>query len=180
MKAHPKLTKYYDISPKTFCLPKEYSQFSEYFHRNQEKEGRNNIWIVKPIGKSRGRGIQVVNEINQIMYLEPIVIQKYITNPLLINEFKFDMRIYVIVTSFNPLEVFLYKEGFGRMTSQHYNLDLDDLHNNFVHLTNVAINNSKNTQHIQNHYKDENNTNYLLGGSKVSLKTLKEMLMTRN
>ncbi len=51
------------------------------------------------------------------MYLEPVVIQKYITNPLLLNQFKFDMRIYVIVTSFNPLEVFLYKEGFGRMTS---------------------------------------------------------------
>jgi hypothetical protein len=61
VKLYPKLSKYYDISPKTFVLPKEYSQFSEYFHRSQEKEGKNNIWIVKPVGKSRGRGIEVIN-----------------------------------------------------------------------------------------------------------------------
>lgn len=31
-KKHPRLGRYYDMVPRTFCLPKEYSEFSEHFH----------------------------------------------------------------------------------------------------------------------------------------------------
>ena len=61
VKKHPRLGRYYEIVPRTFCLPKEYSEFSEHFHQTLEREGpEGNIWISKPIGKSRGRGIEVV------------------------------------------------------------------------------------------------------------------------
>ena len=42
------------------------------------------------------------------MYAEPVVLQKYLKEPMLLKGYKFDMRIYVVVTSFNPLEAFLY------------------------------------------------------------------------
>ena len=49
------------------------------------------------------------------------------------------MRIYVLVTSLNPIEIFIYKEGFARMSTAQYSTDTSDLSNNFIHLTNYSI-----------------------------------------
>ena len=129
----------FNIIPLTFILPKEYVGFLETFSEFEDKEGKLNYWIMKPAAKSRGRGISLVNDLTQIVYGEPIVVQRYLKNPLLINGYKFDLRIYVLVTSVNPLEVFLYKEGFGRFSTIPFSLDPTDKNNKYIHLTNVSI-----------------------------------------
>ena len=67
------------------------------------------------------------------------VISRYINNPLLIGGKKFDLRIYVLVTSFRPLKAYVYKMGFCRFCTVKYNHSTSDLDNLFVHLTNVSI-----------------------------------------
>lgn len=63
---------------------------------------------------------------------------EYIQNPLLINGLKFDLRIYVSITSVNPLRIYIYEEGLARFATEKYK-DCD--HNNvFAHLTNYSIN----------------------------------------
>jgi tubulin polyglutamylase TTLL5 len=124
----------------TFILPREYVGFLESFSEFEDVEGKLNYWIMKPAAKSRGRGISVINDITTIIYGEPMVMQRYIKNPLLINGYKFDLRIYVLVTSVNPLEMFIYKEGFGRFSTVPYNLDPSCKTNKYIHLTNVSIN----------------------------------------
>ena len=69
--------------------------------------------------------------------VESYVVQRYISNPYLVGGKKFDMRIYVLVTSYSPLVVWLYRTGFGRFTHAPFNLS--DTSNMHVHLTNVAI-----------------------------------------
>jgi hypothetical protein len=64
---------------------------------------------MKPIGKSRGRGIKLINNIADLNYIDNIVVQKYLKNPLLLDGYKFDMRIYVLVTNLHPLEAFVYR-----------------------------------------------------------------------
>ena len=72
---------------------------------------------------------------------ETLLVQEYMAKPFLLDGFKFDLRLYVLVTSFDPLRVFLYRDGLVRLSTQEYKApcdgNLDDL---FMHLTNYSIN----------------------------------------
>ena len=54
---------------------------------------------------------------------EQLVISEYIHNPLLINNIKFDLRIYVLITSIDPLRIYVYNDGLARFASEAYNID---------------------------------------------------------
>lgn len=105
---------------------------------------------MKPTAKSQGKGIFLFNKLPAIqdwadnpevflflMKAETYICQKYIENPLLIGGKKFDLRLYVLCTSYRPLTVYLYREGFARFT--HFRYDDSKISNNEIHLTNVAI-----------------------------------------
>jgi len=68
------------------------------------------------------------------------VISQYISNPHLINGFKYDLRIYVLVTCFDPLKIYLFKEGLVRFATQKYSTSAQNLDKSFVHLTNYSVN----------------------------------------
>ena len=60
---------------------------------------------------ARGTGIQVIHQWNQVPRKRPLVVQSYVQNPYLINDTKFDIRLYVLVTSINPFRIYLYEDG---------------------------------------------------------------------
>ena len=66
------------------------------------------MWIVKPANLSRGRGIYLIDDIAEVNVDDISVVSRYVSNPLLINGHKFDLRIYVLVTSFDPLRIYIY------------------------------------------------------------------------
>lgn len=140
---------YLDFIPVTYLLPADYNLFVEEF-----RKAPSSTWIMKPTGKSRGIGIFLINRLSQLKKWsrdsrgtplvhatgkDAYVISKYIDNPLLIGGKKFDLRIYVLVTSFRPLRCYMYKHGFCRFCTVKYNANVNELDNMFVHLTNVAI-----------------------------------------
>ncbi|CAD0196344.1 unnamed protein product [Chrysodeixis includens] len=104
-------------------------------------EGCHNIWIIKPAHNSRGRGIRMASRLAIITNLlskanAKYVIQKYIEEPLLIHETKFDIRQYCLVTSTYPLVIWMYKDCYLKFSSQKYNLK--NYHES-IHLTNNAV-----------------------------------------
>jgi len=75
---------------------------------------------------------------------QTFVAQGYIQSPLLVDGRKFDLRLYVLVTSFGeegvPPEVYLFREGFARFASEPFSVAPEDLQNRYIHLTNNCIN----------------------------------------
>jgi tubulin monoglycylase TTLL3/8 len=65
------------------------------------------------------------------------VVQKYIENPLLVEQKKFDIRVWVLVTDFNPLTIWIWRECYIRFAPLKYNPD--KLENINMHLTNNAL-----------------------------------------
>ncbi|KPI84729.1 putative tubulin tyrosine ligase protein [Leptomonas seymouri] len=69
--------------------------------------------------------------------VEPYLAQRYIANPHLVGGKKYDLRIYVLVQSYQPLVVWLHRTGFARFC--HHRYSLDDIDNTYIHVTNVAV-----------------------------------------
>ena len=81
-----------------------------------------------------------------------ILASRYIANPHLINGLKYDLRVYVLVSSFNPLKVYIYNDGLVRFATEKYSNDNKNLNKKYVHLTNFSVN-KKNPKFVKNNDK---------------------------
>ena len=109
------------------------------------------MFIIKPSASSCGRGIRVVQGTGRISNREDSIVSTYLDSPLIIKNKKFDMRIYVVVTSFHPLRIYMYDEGLARFATEDYSNDPNVLKNKFVHLTNFSIN----KRNVKNYVKND-------------------------
>ena len=137
----------FDIIPETYILPDQFEEF-EYSFQSQAQKGYSQYWIVKPCNLSRGRGIYIIDDLGDIQEDENCVVSKYISNPLLINGLKFDMRIYIVITCLEPLRIYIFDEGMARFASEKYHLT-QSKGEIYSHLTNYSIN-KKNKNYVQN------------------------------
>jgi len=128
----------YDFVPDTFVLPAEAKAFKKRFMKTKGEH----LWIVKPAASSQGKGIFILRKLGELPLKEAAVVSRYIENPLLIQGLKFDLRIYVLVTSFDPLRAFVYREGLTRFASKPYSTEEEHLDDVYRHLTNYSINKS--------------------------------------
>ncbi|KAK6758263.1 hypothetical protein RB195_015839 [Necator americanus] len=134
----------YGFVPEYFVTPRD----SSMLQTAMEHSMSDFTFIVKPVSSSQGKGIFFANKVQEIPQTEPLLVSRYIENPLLINGHKFDLRIYVAVTSFYPLITYVYSEGLTRVASEKYCSEIDT-QDAFVHLTNYSIN-KNNTNFVRN------------------------------
>lgn len=141
----------YDFFPKTWILPFNYNNLQEYSEASSYKK----VFIAKPEASCQGRGIFLTKKVSKTLNeRENYVVQEYIRNPFLIDGFKFDLRLYVLVKNIDPLKVFLYKDGLARFATQPFQKpQKKNFMNLFMHLTNYSIN-KKNPNFKQNYIEN--------------------------
>ncbi|KAM3599993.1 uncharacterized protein V6R79_015320 [Siganus canaliculatus] len=137
----------YDFYPRSWILPEEYQQFTTQIRMVKEMDATvNPTFIVKPDGGSQGDGIYLIRDPSDLKLMagsqaKQSVVQEYIHKPLLIDKLKFDIRLYVLIKSLEPLEIYIAKEGLTRFcTEQYQEPSQKNLSHVFMHLTNYSLN----------------------------------------
>ncbi|KFB45854.1 AGAP002623-PA-like protein [Anopheles sinensis] len=126
----------YQIFPKTWCFPADLGDAIAYSRTHRSK-----TFILKPDQGSQGKGIFLTKNLKEINPKDRMICQVYITKPLLIDGYKFDLRVYTLVTSTDPLRIFVYNEGLARFATNKYKEPcVTNASNNFMHLTNYSVN----------------------------------------
>ena len=88
---------------------------------------------------------------------DDMVIQKYIEDPLLIDNKKHDLRLYLIVISLDPLIAYLNEEGLARFCTQDYERPTkDNIDNLSIHLTNYSQNKTNKEYVFSNELTEDN------------------------
>ena len=151
---------HFNFLAKTYVLPDEFDNCKSVMKTS------NKVMIVKPPNYYCGIGIKLIkNTVELPQKKNRTVVQEYIDRPFLINSLKFDLRIYVLVTSVSPLKAYLYEDGLVRFATKAYNNNPEDIDNKFIHITNFSVN-KNNKDFVYN----ENPGQY--EGHKWNLKTL--------
>ncbi|KAL5005179.1 hypothetical protein ScPMuIL_018635, partial [Solemya velum] len=154
MKMFPKE---YSVFPKTWCLPADYGDFQAY-----TRQKKNKTYILKPESGCQGKGIWVTKNPKEVKAHEHMICQVYLNRPLLIDGFKFDLRIYVLITSCDPLRLYVFKDGLARFATNKYTEpNNNNVDNVYMHLTNYAIN-----KHSEDFVRDDE------AGSKRRISTI--------
>jgi tubulin polyglutamylase TTLL6/13 len=94
-------------------MPTDTKQFKEQFNDRKAK-----TFIIKPENSCQGKGIFLTRNHDWIQPNEHYVAQRYLHKPYLIDGLKFDLRVYVLITSVAPLRIFIYEEGLARFATK--------------------------------------------------------------
>ena len=127
---------WYDFFPRTFSMPADYDLW-----RAAAAADPDTIWIKKPKRMAAGTDITIVTDRQAVEPVEKWIVQEYLADPLLLpgRPYKHTMRVYVLITSLDPLVAFLYPNGPVKFTSRPYGTSPAQLADPIIHLTNPHV-----------------------------------------
>jgi hypothetical protein len=105
--------------------------------------GKSETFIFKPDNGCQGKGICLFKGSKPPKQAgQQGVVQRYLRRPYLIDGYKADFRIYVLVTACEPtFRIFIYEDGLVRLATTKYKPPTSkNLGEVFCHLTNYSIN----------------------------------------
>ena len=148
---------------KIFNKFEEISKYCKNMFRGIRSNSEESIEYSSSNNSSDSDIIEDKKTISKMHCANEIIIQKYLDNPLLYKNRKFDIRCYVLIDS--NLNVFFCREGHLKASSESYNLINTD---KFIHITNYSL-----------QKKSENFEKYETG-NEISYKDFQDFLCSKN
>ncbi|KAI9597168.1 tubulin-tyrosine ligase family-domain-containing protein [Syncephalis fuscata] len=114
--------------PRTYNLNHESGAFlADYYETKNAPTSSNNAWITKPWNGSRSEGCAISDnaaELLKQLAIGPRIVQKYLAQPALLNNRKFDLRVLVAVKSLYPLRAYTLRSVpcYARVADEPYPL----------------------------------------------------------
>jgi hypothetical protein len=127
----PVMRHLFQFWPRTFVLPADKDKFMQLFEASETQ-----AYIFKPDGGSLGLGIRIVRPGDKFSIPNTLTIAQEYIPPKLLNNKKFDLRVYVLIAQVDPLQVYVYRDGIARVCSKEY----CDGKDRFSQITNTAVN----------------------------------------
>jgi tubulin polyglutamylase TTLL5 len=126
----------HSFHPDTFSMPWHHDALVAAMAEDPDA-----LWIKKQKRWMAGEGMAILTEDTPIPLDEDWLVQRYISNPLLLpdNPYKHVVRSYVLLTSLDPLTAFVHQNGPVKFTSRPFSLSPEALRDPIVHLTNPPI-----------------------------------------
>jgi len=125
----------YNYIPETYLYPDQkeeiYKKFKNYHY------DPNDVWLLKPARGLMALGIQLVDNYDTIKNYKrhKYLVSRYVKDPLLINNKKFDMRAYILVTGMNPLRIYFYRDGYIKIAVKDFTFNHKFIKDGCVHIT---------------------------------------------
>ncbi len=146
----------FEFTPLSYLLPEERDLLEEDMENNPD------MWyIAKPSKGCGGEGIFLINKVEDIPRWRAnseLLVQHYIESPMLLDNRKFDLRVYVLVKGFDPVEAYICNEGLSRVATEKYTKPRNsNMKNMFVHLTNSCVHKKKDDYMNEDDEMDEEN-----------------------
>ena len=158
----------YNYLPESFILPDDYNSMNKKL--KDFKVTKDNIWIIKPPKGSLGKGIEFIYNYEDIP--KTGFISRYIHNPHLLYGTKYHLRLYVLITGYSPMKLYLFNEGLVLRASEKYDNDINILKNKYAVFTNHFVTFQSKEYNNDINFNSEK-------GSVWSISTLKKYFLNR-
>ena len=165
-KQYPNVFNFYSD---TYILPNDYPEFQRRHTFICSRTSQAPTWVVKPKNGSCGKGIQLISSTYEAEGITDQSVAQLYIHPYLLDNLKFDFRFFVLISTLDPLTVFIYNEGIARFCTEPYQPpNKTNKNHQFSHLTNTAINKAS-SKNPEDFTKKATETLNRFGGNKKNI-----------
>eukprot|EP00698_Gefionella_okellyi_P008440 TRINITY_DN2097_c0_g1_i5.p1 TRINITY_DN2097_c0_g1~~TRINITY_DN2097_c0_g1_i5.p1 ORF type:complete len:779 (+),score=113.02 TRINITY_DN2097_c0_g1_i5:205-2541(+) len=105
----------FNFFPIVLSLPEQMRAFGQELQRSG-----SDLWIKRPCSSCKRPSLCLPQALHTHAKKSDIQIQRFIHNPLLFDNRKFDVNVFALVTCLNPWRIYLYEEGDVRVHAEPY------------------------------------------------------------